>query len=93
MGAKAWPCYNEIRIIVRGVIVRLNCTGQKINKKQHSKMYKVIFEPRREKTRFFYMRDKDADQLPNNREADQRLCFHYAGSTIPLLSESEISSL
>ena len=37
--------------------------------------------------------NKDADQLPGNREADQRLCFRYTDSTIPLLSKSEISSL
>ena len=36
---------------------------------------------------------KDADQLRGNREADQRLCFRYIDSTIPLLSKSEISSL
>ena len=28
-----------------------------------------------------------------NREADQRLCFRYTNSTIPLLPKSEISSL
>ena len=45
------------------------------------------FEPRREKTRFFaYAKNKDVDQLRGNREADQRLCFHYIDSTIPLLS-------
>ena len=37
--------------------------------------------------------NKDADQLRGNREADQRLCFRYTGSTIPLLSRSKISSL
>ena len=37
--------------------------------------------------------NKDADQLRGNREADQRLCFRYLDSTIPLLSKSEISSL
>ena len=36
---------------------------------------------------------KDADQLLGNREADQRLYFHYKDSTIPLLPKSEISSL
>ena len=36
---------------------------------------------------------KDADQLRGNREADQRLCFRYMDSTIPLLSKSEISRL
>ena len=33
-----------------------------------------------------------ADQLRGSREADQRLCFHYTDSTIPLLLKSEISS-
>ena len=34
-----------------------------------------------------------ADQLRGNHEADQRLCFRYINSTIPLLSKSEISNL
>ena len=42
---------------------------------------------------FCICENKDADQLRGNREADQRLCFHYTDSTIPLLSKSEISSL
>ena len=29
--------------------------------------------------------NKDADQLRGDREADQRLCFRYSDSTIPLL--------
>ena len=33
--------------------------------------------------------NKDADQLRGNRDDDQRLCFHYIDSTIPLLSESD----
>ena len=36
--------------------------------------------------------NKDADQLRGNREADQRLCFSYSDSTVPLLLKSEISS-
>ena len=36
--------------------------------------------------------NKDADQLRGNREADQRLCFRYSDSKIPLLLKSEISS-
>ena len=36
--------------------------------------------------------NKDADQLRGNREADQRLCFRYTDSTIPLLLKTEISS-
>ena len=35
--------------------------------------------------------NKDADQLRGNREADQRLCFRYSDSTIPLLIKSETS--
>ena len=50
------------------------------------------YEPRHDKNGCLHMRNKDADQLRGNRKADQRLCFRYAGSTIPLLSKSEISS-
>ena len=25
LGAKTWPCYNEILVVVREVIMRLNC--------------------------------------------------------------------
>ena len=45
------------------------------------------------KPAFCICENKDADQLRDNREADQRLCFRYTESTIPLLSKSEISSL
>ena len=44
------------------------------------------------KPAFCICENKDADQLLGNREADQRLCFYYTDSTIPLLSKSEISS-
>ena len=37
--------------------------------------------------------NKDADQFRGNREADQRLCFRYIGSTISLLFKYKISSL
>ena len=36
---------------------------------------------------------KGADQLRSNCEADQRLCFRYTYSTVPLLFKSKISSL
>ena len=45
------------------------------------------------KPAFCICENKDADQLRGNREADQRLCFRYTDSTIPLLSKSETSSL
>ena len=35
--------------------------------------------------------NKGADQLRSNCEADQRLCFRYSDSTVPLLLKSEIS--
>ena len=34
--------------------------------------------------------NKDTDQLRGNSQADQRLCFRYTDSTIPLLPKSEI---
>ena len=48
-----------------------------------------LFEPRHEETGFLYMRK----QRHGNREADQRLCFRYMASTIPLLPKNKISSL
>ena len=44
------------------------------------------------KPAFCICENKDVDQLRGNREADQRLCFRYTDSKIPLLPESEISS-
>ena len=37
------------------------------------------------KSDFSLCENKDADQLRNICEADQRLCFRYSESTIPLL--------
>ena len=45
------------------------------------------------KPAFCICENKDADQLRGNRKADQRLCFRYTHSTIPLFPKSEISSL
>ena len=44
------------------------------------------------KLAFCICENKGADQLRGDREADQRLCFRYTDSKIPLLSKSEISS-
>ena len=44
------------------------------------------------KPAFCICENKDADQLRGNREADQRLCFRYMDSTMPLLSKSEIQA-
>ena len=45
------------------------------------------------KLAFCICENKDADQLRGDREADQRLCFRYTDSIIPLLPKYEISSL
>ena len=45
------------------------------------------------KPAFCICENKDPDQLRSNCAADQRLCFSYTDSTIPLLPKSEISSL
>ena len=67
--------------------------------------YLLLSETHHEKTFFLHMsrvvrkldfcicKNKGADQLRGNREADQRLCFCYSDSVIPLLPKSEISSL
>ena len=44
-------------------------------------------------TNTYLSENKDADQLRGDREADQRLCFCYMDSTIPLLPTSKIPSL
>ena len=38
------------------------------------------------KPTFGICENKDTDQLRGNREADQRICFRYKHSPIPLLS-------
>ena len=45
------------------------------------------------KQTFCMCENKDADQLRGNREADQRLCFRYIDSTIPLLPKYTIQPL
>ena len=51
-----------------------------------------IYEPRYEKPVFCICENKDADQLRGNREADQRLCFSYTDSTIPLLPKTKLQA-
>ena len=45
------------------------------------KLSRVVRKPA-----FCICENKDTDQLCGNRTADQRLCFRYIDSTIPLLS-------
>ena len=44
----------------------------------------------RRKPDFRICENKDADQLRGDREADQRLCFRYIDSTIPLVPKYEM---
>ena len=44
------------------------------------------------KPAFCICENKGADQLCGNRAADERRCFRYKDSTIPLLPKSKISS-
>ena len=43
------------------------------------------------KPKIYICKNKGADQLRGNREADQRLCFRYTDSTFPLLPKHEIT--
>ena len=61
---------------------QITCSTAKVD------MSRIVRKPA-----FCICENKDADQLRGNREADQRLCFRYIDSTIPLLFISEISSL
>ena len=45
------------------------------------------------KPAFCIRENKDADQLSDNRTADQRFCFRYTDSTILLLPKYKIASL
>ena len=42
---------------------------------------------------FCICKNKGADQVRDYHAADQRFCFHYIDSAIPLLPKSEISNL
>ena len=65
------------------------------DKREHAYLTLVKVQINRvmRKPDFCICENKDADQLRGNREADQRLCFHYTDSTIPVLPKYEISSL
>ena len=55
--------------------------------KQVTSTCEQTYGPRREKTNILHMRKQ------RRRSADQRLCFRYIDTTIPLISKSDISSL
>ena len=68
-----------------------------VNYSDYDSLHKVYLEYYKSlvmrKPAFCICENKDEDQLCGNCEADQRLCFRYTDSTIPLLPKSEISSL
>ena len=67
---------------------------QIFNKRNQFYMNSYANNERYAKTGFLHIcENKDTDQLRDNREADQRLCFRYTDSTLPLLPIFEISSL
>ena len=82
--------YKLVRIWIRGKMLDITKSMTKEVKSQvkHNYMSRVMRKPT-----FCICENKDADQLPGNREADQRLCFRYTESTIPLLPKSVILSL
>ena len=64
------------------------CLQDKIRKY----MYKSYLSRHMAKPSICPGENKGADQLRSNCEADQRLCFRYSDSTVPLLFKSEIST-
>ena len=64
-----------------------------MSQKWHFRLIRVNMSLVVRKPAFYICENKDADQLRGNREADQRLCFCFLESTIPLLPKYEISSL
>ena len=63
-----------------------------IEKKAQGDGIILYIEPLHEKTNNLHRR-KLRRRSDSNCEADQRLCFCYTDSTIPLLSKSKICSL
>ena len=61
--------------------------------------FETGYEPRREKTNILHMPKQRRRSISfavtavTAKLIDQRLCFRYTDSTIPLLSKSDISSL
>ena len=75
------------------IIPYLSSNTHHISSSAYSHALLLVISLVMRKPAFCICEKKDADQLRGNREADQRLCFRYIASTIPLLPKSEISSL
>ena len=84
----AYPCHLSLCRSVSHTSIVINLCETKAELYVEKQMSRIV-----RKQAFCICENKDADQLRGNREADQRLCFRYMDSTIPLLSKSEISRL
>ena len=84
MSLRAKVCYMILKAHTE--LIYLICISERIY------MYRYNLSRIVRKPDFCLGENKGADQLRGNREADQRLCFRYSDSTIPLLLKSEISS-
>ena len=60
----------------------------KVKEKLRRENRKKFMSSLMRKQTIFIGKNNDADQLHSNCEADQRLCFRYSESTIPLLLKS-----
>ena len=87
--AMTWPCYTENHITMR---LKCSSKGDHVRHVGQYEVYYLNMSRPMGKPTICIGENKDADQLRGNREADQRLCFRYSDSTIPLLLKSEISS-
>ena len=67
----------------------VKCTLMQILSNSMGDHHKMSYAMR--KPDFCICKNKGTDQLHGNHAADQRLCFRYKGSTVPLLSKSKIS--
>ena len=75
-----------------GVTAIALCTSCSRAKNLNKRISQIHMSRIVRKPDFCLCENKGADQLRGNREADQRLCFRYSDSTIPLLLKSEIAS-
>ena len=60
-------------------------TDEACYERQNGILCSSIYEPPHGKPTICICENKDADQLRSNCEADQRLCFRYMDSAIPVL--------
>ena len=83
------------------VLIECKVWSRRMHVQRHAKVYILMIGSSMQgylslvmrKPFFCICENKDADQLRGDREADQRLCFRYLDSAIPLLPKYKISSL